>query len=153
MKMNTEKVLNPYSLPATFRAYVYDDVVLAKETKRVDIITSIFSKKTLGNDCGLYVLKLEKLSDIQRRDLGTWSTDEFLIFYSEGRGYECLFKRLRDTFAHGHYEQRKRGWITIRHRYKGHREKVENTRVFGNLKITTLKKLITFLDKSQNDAA
>lgn len=150
--MNINTVMNPYSLPAEHRVYFYNEVVLAWETQRVDIISELFSKKALGRDCGLYVLKLDKLTDVQRHDQGKWLTDEFLIFYNKGKGYECLFKRLRDAFAHGHYEQRKRGWITIRHRYKNPHEKVENTRAFGNLKITTLKKLITFLDKANSDA-
>ena len=146
--MLTDKALMPYRTPADFRAYAYDEVILAWETKRVSIISSTFNKKILESECGLYVLRLDKLSDVQWRDQGAWSTDEFLIFHNDGRGYECLFKRLRDTFAHGHYWQSKRGWITIRHRYED-RSGVENTRAFGNLKIATLKKLITFLSTAR----
>ncbi|MDO9011077.1 MAG: hypothetical protein Q7U78_04595 [Gallionella sp.] len=144
--MNKDKIHSPYSLSATFRAYAYDEVVLAWETQRVNIISAKFNKKTLEDGCGLYVLRLDKLSDVQRRDEGTWSSDEFLIFHNDGRGYECLFKRLRDTFAHGHYWQSKQDWITIRHRYKGSRDKLPNTRVFGNLRISTLKRMVAFLD-------
>lgn len=150
--MKANKALNPYCAPADFRAYAYNEIILAWETKRVNIITSTFNKKTLESECGLYVLRLDKLSDVQWRDQGAWSTDEFLIFHNDGRGYECLFKRLRDTFAHGHYWQIKRGWITIRHRYQGVREKMENTRAFGSLKIATLKKLVAFLDAANSDA-
>lgn len=144
--MNSNISLGPYHAPADFRAYVYDAVVLAWETKCVNINGSTFNKKTLDSHCGLYVLKLGKLSDVQLRDQDAWVKDEFLIFYNEGRGYECLFKRLRDTFAHGHYWQSKRGWIAVRHRYKTNRENVEKTRIFGNLKITTLKNLVAYLD-------
>lgn len=146
--MSADKAFSPCCAPADFRAYVYDAVVLAWETRLVGIVYPTFNKKMLESDCGLYVLKLDKLSDVQWRDQGAWSTDEFLIFHNDGRGYECLFKRLRDTFAHGHYWQSKRGWITIRHRYQGAREKMENTRAFGNLKIITLKKLVAFLGTS-----
>lgn len=146
MKMRTDKARSPYYAPADLRAYVYDAVVLAWETKRVDIISSKFNKKTLESECGIYVLKLDNLRDVQWRDQGAWSSDEFLVFHNDGRGYECLFKRLRDAFAHGHYWQSKRGRITMRHRFKGARDKVENTRALGNLKITTLKKPIAFLD-------
>ena len=138
--MNKDKTHNPYSLPATFRAYAHDEVVLAWETQRVNIISATFNKKTLESDCGLYVLRLDKLSDVQWRDQGTWSSGEFLIFHNDGRGYECLFKRLRDTFAYGHYWQSKRGWITVRHRYKISRENVKNT---------TLKNLIVYLDTAE----
>lgn len=146
--MSADKTADPYHAPADFRAYVYDAIVLAWETQRVNIISDTFSKKLLESECGLYVLRLDKLGDVQWRDQGALSIDEFLIFHNDGRGYECLFKRLRDTFAHGHYWQSKRGWITIRHRYQGVREKMENTRAFGNLKITTLKKLVAFLGTS-----
>lgn len=146
--MSSEKPLSPYSLPDNFRAYVYDVVVLALETKRVDILPDNYNKKTLASKCGIHVLKLDKLSDVQWRDQGVWSPEEFLVFYNEGRGYDCLFKRLRDTFAHGHYWQSKRGWIAVRHRYKTPRDKVENTRLFGNMKISTLRNLVAYLDIS-----
>lgn len=150
--MRNDITLGPYHAPADFRTYVYDAIVLAWETERVDIISTTFNKKALERDCGLYVLRLDKLSDVQWRDKDTWPSGEFLFFYNDGKGYVCLFKRLRDTFAHGHYWQSKRGWITIRHRHQAPREKVENTRAFGSLKISTLKKLITFLNKSNSDA-
>lgn len=146
MKMRTYKALKPYSAPADFRAYVYDAIVLRWETKNVNIISSRFSKEKLANECGLHILMLRNLYDVQQLDDSTWPKKEFLIFHNDGRGYECLFKRLRDTFAHGHYEQNKRAWITIRHRYKGSRDKSPNTRVFGDLRISTLQKMITFLD-------
>ena len=145
--MTTVKPLSPYSLPATFRAYVYDAIVLSWETKHVNRIFSTFNNKTLRSDCGLDVQMIDKLPEVQVLDQGIWLEDEFLIFYNNNeRGYNCLFKRLRDTFAHGHYGSNKRDWVTIRHRYKGSHDKVENTRAFGNMKITTLKKLIAFLD-------
>jgi hypothetical protein len=114
--------------------------------KRVFINPSKFSKAAFEQACGLYVLKLESLDEVQRRDQEKWSPDQFLVFYGRGRGHEWLFKRLRDTFAHGHFSSSKRGWITIRHRYKDSHEKTARTRLFGNLKVTTLKKLIGFLD-------
>lgn len=138
--MNTDKALRPYSLPATFRAYVYDAVVLAWETERVAIITSNFDKKILHSDCGLDVLRLDTLGEVQLCEQDTLPTGEFLIFLKAENGYAGLFKRLRDTFAHGHYGLNKQGWITIRHRYH------EKTRMFGNLRISTLKKLVAFLD-------
>lgn len=151
MKMITEKILNPYSLPATFRAYVYDAVILAKETQSVNINTSTFNKNVFLNDCELNLLMVETLDEVQLHDLFPWPEGEFFIFHrGKENGYSVLFKRLRDTFAHGDYESRNRDWITIRHRYKGDHEKTENTRAFGNFKITTLKKLIKFLDQSDD---
>jgi hypothetical protein len=148
MKMNTEKVLNPYSLPATFRAYVYDAIVLTWEFKHVNSIFPTFNNKTLCSDCGLDVLMLDTLNEVQLRDQDILSTDEFLIFHKRGSGYAGLFKRLRDTFAHGHYGLNEQGWITIRHRYKGPKEKAAKTRAFGHLRIGTIKKLVAFLDTS-----
>lgn len=138
--MSADKAHNPYRTPADFRAYVYDAVVLAWETKRVDVISSKFDKKILHTDCGLDVLMLDTLAEIQLREQNTLSAGEFLIFLRTDNGYAGLFKRLRDTFEHGHYGLNEQGWITIRHRYQ------EKTRVFGNLQISTLKKLVAFLD-------
>ena len=145
--MNIDKTLNPFGLPSTFRAYVYNTVVLAWEMQCVDIISSKFDSKTLHSDCGLDVLRVKTLNDVQLYDLATWPTNEFLIFLRTDNGYTGLFKRLRDTFAHGHYGLHKQGWITIRHRYHG------KTRMFGNLRISTLKKLVVFLGKANSNAA
>lgn len=153
MKMKTEKVPDPYSLPAAFRAYVYDAVVLAKETKRVNINTSGFNKHVLLSECGINVLMVESLDEVQLHDLGPWPEDDFFVFHrGKGSGYTVLFKRLRDTFAHGHYESNSQDWIAIRHRYKGRGEEVENIRAFGNMQVGVLLKLVAFLDTANGDA-
>ncbi len=128
MNMDKDKAFNPYSSPSDFRAYVYDVVVLAWETEHVDIITSKFDKKILHSDCGLDVLMLDTLDEVQLRDQDAWPIGEFLIFLRKGSGYAGLFKRLRDTFAHGHYELNEQSWITIRHRY----QKNSDIRKFAN---------------------
>ena len=70
-----------------------------------------------------------------------------MVFYNDkGAGHECLFKRLRDTFAHGHYGSPKSNWVKIRHSYKGRNDKGKLIRIFGQLRISTLRKLILFLD-------
>lgn len=148
--MDSGKIINPYSLPVTFRNYIYSDVVLAFETKRVIINSSNFNSKVISRDCGLDVLMISTLAEVHLRECDTWSKDEFLYFLKGESGYSCLLKRLRDTFAHGHFGSSASGWITIRHRYKGRGEKKENTRAFGILRIATLKKLIKFLDQSHD---
>ena len=142
--MHTLKTYDPFTAPADFRAYAYTNIVLAFETKSVRILDARYSKKVLSDECGVHVLMLAKLPDVQTEVNRKWSPDEFVIFYGEGSGYECLFKRLRDSFAHGHFCTQRRGWITLRHQYKG-RDKKMATRLFGNLKISTLRKLVTFL--------
>lgn len=112
--MSADKAHSPYHAPADFRAYVYDAVVLAWETKRVDIISSKFDKKILQSDCGLDVLILDTLAEIQLCEQGTLPAGEFLISLRTDSGYAGLFKRLRDTFAHGHYGVNEQGWITIK---------------------------------------
>lgn len=145
-RIDSELSSNPFKTPADFRAYVYDFVILPWEMTKTEIRSEIYSKKAVQQCCGLHILKFNKLSDSQGHDQGTWSKNEFLIFHNQGKGYECLFKRLRDTFAHGHYWQEKRGWISLRHRYPSPRQKMNNTYLFGNLKIITFKKLIEFLN-------
>ena len=142
--LHTLKTYNPFSAPADFRAYAYTDIVLVFETKSVRILEARYNKQALHDECGLHVLKLCTSDDVQSEVHRKWSPDEFLVFYNDGRGYECLFKRLRDSFAHGHFCSLRRGWITIRHQYKRRNEKIK-TRLFGNMKIQTLKKLVAFL--------
>jgi hypothetical protein len=74
--------------------------------------------------------------------------DEFLVSYREGPDWSSVFKILRDMTAHGDFPNHKPCWITIRHRYKGQREKVESTRLFGSLKFQTLKSLVQFINVS-----
>lgn len=136
------ETLDPYRTTVAFREYVYSEVILAWETERVDIISSKFDKKILHSTCGLDVLMLDTLGDVHQCEQDIWPTGEFLIFLRTDNGYSGLFKRLRDTFAHGDYGLNEHNWITIRHRFQ------EKTRMFGTLQITTLKKLVVFLDKA-----
>ncbi len=136
---------NPYETPKVLRSFLYDHVVLALETGQVTINPAHFSKKVLHNSIDLRVEKVKKLTDVDLRSVSPWGPDEFLIFYGKGGGYESLFRRLRDAFAHGHYGSDRRGWITIWHKYRGTREKCETTRLFGRLRQSRLKNLITFL--------
>ena len=148
--MNKHSSLNPFDVPKVFRNYVYDHVVLAWESDRVSIAPSVFSKKLLHASLGLRVEKVGKLSEIERRSRSSWGSDEFLIFYAKGKGYELLFKRLRASFAHGDYGLGERGFIKIWHRYKGPGEKMECTRLFARLRQSRFKELIAFLDQSNS---
>lgn len=144
--------LDPFDVSASSRAYAYNDILLAWETGRVKIIQSVYSKKTLESEVGIYALKAKNLSAVQSRKMANVAK-EWLVFYGQGKGYECLFKRLRDTFAHGHYGSSQRGWISIRHRYKGPRDKSAQTRMQGHLRTGTLKKLVVFLNTESGGKA
>lgn len=142
--------LNPFDVPKAFRYYLCDHVVLAWEKDRCLIVSSAFSKKKLNESINLRVEMVRNLSEVEQRSMAPWGCGEFIIFYGKGRGYEILFKRLRDVIAHGHYGLDKRGWITIWHQYKGFGDKVEATRLFAKLRQSKLKKLIGFLDQSSH---
>lgn len=146
--MRSSLQLSPFKVPKSFRSYLYDHVVLTWETGQVSIIQGNFSKKIISTTLGLRVEKLKKVSDVEQRSSSSWGPDEFLVFHGEGQGYESLFKRLRDSFAHGHYGLEKRGWIIIWHKYRGRSEKCETTRLYGRLRQTTLKQLVGYLDQS-----
>jgi len=146
--MKTHWQLNPFDVPKTFRNFLYDHVVLAWETDQVLIIPNDFRKNIVSITVGLRVEKLRKVSDVEQRSSSNWGPDEFLVFHGDGQGYESIFKRFRDSFAHGHYGLEKRGWITICHRYKGRGEKRETNRLYARLRQTTLKRLIGYLDQS-----
>ncbi len=140
--------LDPFDLTEPIRSYLYNNVVLKWEVGAISVIPETFSKKTLHTSIGVRVELVRKLSEVERRCSSPWGADEFIIFYVEGKGYESLFKRLRDAFAHGHYGSDKRGWITIWHRYKGRSEKQENARLYGRLKQSSLKQLVSFIDQT-----
>ena len=148
-QMNNSKSLNPYSVPPEFRAYLYDSVILAKETKSVKLNVTTFDRNTVLERCGLDVLMVESLDELQLHDLCEWPAGEFLLFL-KGKvgGHEVMFKRLRDSFAHGHYESMDHQWIAIRHRYQTSKKQEEMTYAFGCMKLATLRKLIAFLGSS-----
>ena len=147
--MKIRHLLSPFDVSKTFRYYLYDNVVLAWETDQIAIVTGNFSKRVLNSSLGLRVEKIKKVSDVDLRSGSPWGPDEFLV-HGEGGGYEPLFKRLRDTFAHGHFGSERRGWITMCHRYKGGNEKHETTRLYARLKQSTLKQLVSYLDLSNS---
>lgn len=149
-KMNNQA--DPFSTPANFRAWVYSVIVLQHETGRVSYVAQKYHKTTIKKAAsGLTVEKRNNLAEVQllENEPSFGSSEEFLVFYyDKGTGHECLFKRLRDTFAHGHYGSPRSNWIEIRHRFKGRNDKEDLTRIFGRLKISTLKTLVAYIDTS-----
>lgn len=143
---------DPFSTPANFRAWVYSAIVLQHETGRVSYVAQRYHKATIKKAAsGLTVEKRNNLAEVQllENEQSFCSSEEFLVFYYEkrtGHGYECLFKRLRDAFAHGDYGLPRSNWIEIRHRFKGRNDKEDLTRIFGRLRISTLKKLVAYVD-------
>ena len=141
-------MINPYGTPDNFRAYVYSQIVLAWETQYKHMISPVYAPKTLEAACPpLQIMMLDTLDKVEdeSKKQGNNLNDEFLVFHRATKGYECLFKRLRDTFAHGHYTQQKSDLIEIMHKYQGTKDKTERIRIFGQLKITTLESLVSFL--------
>jgi hypothetical protein len=143
--------LDPFSLSASIRAFVYNSIVLKFETGEVRINQKKFNKKELNDFFGFEILSMRKLTEVQNATAGKKISGEFLIFYVEGKGYECLFKRLRDTFAHGHFEKGKRGWLTLCHQYRGENNKKEQVRLYGQISYSSLKKMVNFLDLSNSE--
>lgn len=137
--------LDPFDLPEQLRSYFYDAIVLAWETKRVQINKARFSRQCLEAGLGFRVENLRKISEVEARVGSLKSSEQILIFHVQGKGYECLLKRLRDSFAHGHYGKGKSNWITINHRYKGRNDKRESTRLFARVKQSKIKELVEFL--------
>ncbi|MBK7520497.1 MAG: hypothetical protein IPI75_10200 [Gammaproteobacteria bacterium] len=144
----TKKKLDPFTLPAEFRGYAYSEIVLGWETGRVRVKPGNFSRKVLEKSLEIFVLRIDSLADLRAEEDKPAPTKEHLVFLRGKSGYKGIFKRLRDTFAHGDFGSPEDGWIEIRHRYKQHREKIEQTRVFGKLKVDSLKRLVSFLEVS-----
>ena len=141
------KALDPLGTPATWREFLFDSVLLAWQTGRLKAKAGNFDKRFLQSELGLLVLRKSKLPEMEAAEPQfAKHPDEFLVMYREGPGWSSVFKSLRDMTAHGDFASHKRGWITIRHRYKGTREKVESTRLFGRLKFQTMKELVQFIN-------
>lgn len=141
------KTLDPLGTPAIWREFLFDSVLLTWQTGRLKAKTGSFDKRILESDLGLLVLRKSKLLEMNAAETQfAKHPDEFLVMYREGPGWTSVFKSLRDMTAHGDFASHKRGWLTIRHRYKGTREKVESTRLFGRLKFETLKALVQFIN-------
>lgn len=143
--------IDPFSTPANFRAWVYSTIILRYETGKVSYVAKKYHKATIKKaTSGLTVEKRNNLIAVQllENEQSFGNSEEFMVFYyDKGTGYECLFKRLRDTFAHGDYgSPRRSGWVEIRYRFKGRNDKEDLTRIFGRLKISTLKMLVAYID-------
>lgn len=144
------KALNPLDTPATWREFLFNSVLLIWQSGQLQARAGDFSKRTLDAELGLLVLRKNKLHEMNAAEAQfAKHPDEFLVIYREGPGWASVFKSLRDMTAHGDFASHKRGWISIRHRYKGNREKVESTRMFGCLKFQTLKALVQYIDVAQ----
>ena len=116
------------------------------ETGAVNFRQDNYRKAVIESALGIQVLKIDKLDDLQPVEAQFKRLkDDFLAFYCDGKGYESLFKRLRDTTAHAHYHQQPAGSIVLRHNFKGRGDKKAKLRLLGRLKYVTLKRLVTFL--------
>lgn len=73
------------------------------------------------------------------------SSDEFLMFYSDVKGYFSLFKGLRNVVAHADYSASTPQWIQLRHEYKARGSKNVKLRLFGQMRFSTLKKLVQYI--------
>lgn len=140
------KKLDPLSVPPSWRVFLYDSVLLPFETGTLKTKAGNFDAKAIEADVGLLTVKKDKLADLQPLEAQYRnSEDEFLVFYNPEAGMKSLFERLRDVAAHGHYGFEKTNWIRIRHRF-AYSGKPEATRMFGCLKIQTLKNLVQFIN-------
>lgn len=126
---------NPQAISAVLRHQLYDHVLLAWETKQVQINPARFNKKAISEQCGLEVVGKKKLADVEQqlgqRGVQNKNRQEQIVFYYKDSGHQSLFKSLRDVVAHGHYGQPQNGWVSIFHRYQGSRDKYPRVRIFG----------------------
>lgn len=140
--------LDPMTVPASWREFMYDSVLLPFETGTLKTTAGNYDSKALESDTGLLAIKIDKLADLQPLEVQyNGIDDEFLVFYNPEKGMKSLFERLRDVAAHGHYGLEKVNWIRIRHRF-AHGGKPEATRMFGCLKFQTMKALVQYINRA-----
>lgn len=143
--MTRATALDPLASTLRLRTFGYDSIVLAWEVDRARVTKATFDRKWLSDSIGFDFTNLKTLPEVKEAESQNCEDQEFLVFHIDSKGYECLAKRLRDTFAHGHYEETTKGMVTIRHRFKGRNDKVPMTRIFGRIRVANLKRLIGFL--------
>lgn len=141
------EVLDPTLTPPTWRAFLYDQVLLPWETKSFQCRADAYSKTAIESTLGLLALKKNKLDELQPLESQFKKhKGEYLAFYCDGKGYEVLFKRLRDSVAHADFTQDRRGWVKLSHRFQGRGERVPKLRLLGSMKFTTLKRLVAYIN-------
>jgi hypothetical protein len=141
------KTLDPMATPQSWRIFLYEEVLIPWETKALHCRTEVYSKAAIDSGLQLHVLKKNKVDELQAVEAELKKhPGEYLAFYCDGKGYEALFKRLRDCVAHAHYAQNQRGWITLAHRFQGRGERKPKLRLVGHLKMATLKRLVAFIN-------
>lgn len=141
------KPLDPMATPPSWRAFLYEQVLLPWETKTFRCRAEVYSKTAIESALGLYALKKNKLDEMRPMEVQLKKhPGEYVAFYCDGKGYEALFKRLRDSVAHAHYTQAARGWVTLSHRFQGRAERKPKLRLLGHMKIATLKRLVAFIN-------
>ncbi len=125
---------------------MYDSILVPWESGTVSICRDTYRKAVIESALGIQVLKVEKLNDLQLLEVQfKRSKGDFVAFYCDGKGYDALFKRLRDTTAHAHYYLQPPSSIVLRHSFQGRGERKARLRLIGRLKFVTLKKLVSFL--------
>ena len=142
--------MNPLTTPTVWRSVLYERVLLPWETGSVQIRPDAFNKKSIETALGLYVLRKTKLSELKAASM-QWRNcpGQVLLFYSDGKGYESLFKALRNVVAHAHYTLERSGWIYLRHEYQKRGSSEGALRLFARMKFSTLKGLIQYLNQAQ----
>ena len=141
------ELLDPLATPANWRAFLYDQVLLPWETQLFQCRPGVYSNAALDSALGLHALKKKTLAELQtlapqlKKQPG-----EYLAFYCDGKGYEVLFKRLRDSVAHAHYTQPRRGWIKLSHGFQGIGDRKPKLRLIAHMRLETLKRLVAFIN-------
>jgi hypothetical protein len=134
------------STPLTWRAYLYNEVLIQWELGAIKVRDDVFNREAVRSTLGLEIFRKATLASLSAMAIKYQNTsDEFLIFYSEGKGYFSLLKELRNVVAHADYSAGSSQWIHLRHEYKARGSKISKLRLFGQMRFKTLKKLVQYI--------
>lgn len=152
---------DPFSVHLKARAFLYNSILLPWETKTISIRQENINKQKLFAAVKFPVEYFNTLGELEAKEQALPNElsveDQFLYFHNETKsdfsaGYACLFKRLRDTVAHGHFGSSGDGLISICHRYSPNKNP-EKTRIVGRLTLPRLTKLIAFIGQSDQSSS
>ena len=147
---DTPLVRDPLSTPATWRAWLYEHIVLGAELGRPAVRSGNFNRKALVQATGCEVIQKRKLDDMSGLPTPRDGI-EFLYFYADASGYQGLRQALRNAAAHGDYALHKTGWLALGHAHPRRGQKTSPLRLRGCMRWGTLKDLIHFIAPPQHE--
>lgn len=134
--------LNPMGVPTEWHRFLYVQILLEWEVGSISRRTfpRFVASKPLAGITLIKATNHGEVSATAQNLGGDRKTKGQLTFLPRNAALKDLFCLIRNCVAHGHYGVARRGWIRFHHVHDG------KTKLFGEVKFSSLKSLIELLD-------